>query len=121
MHVEEKCRLFELHFEPICHEPHMIRIYISKETYSKYSSHKTRHIHAHHAHTHDLYANVYTCIHCGRTGHLAKFCYDRIYISNFTNKFVWVRKGANPHRPKKVWVPKSIPVVFDVGLVSHLT
>ena len=59
-------------------------------------AHKSRHTHAHHAHTHDLYAHMYTCTHWGRMGHLAKFCYDRIKNLNFANKFVWVRKGANP-------------------------
>jgi len=41
-------------------------------------AHPSWHTHAYHAHTHDsMYANVYTCTHCGRKGHLAKFCYDR--------------------------------------------
>ena len=67
-------------------------------------AHQSRHTHAHHNHTHDsLYANVYTCTHCGRTGHLAKFCYNRLNALNFVNKNVWVRKGANPGGPKKVW------------------
>ena len=69
-------------------------------------AHKARHTHAHHAHTHDLYANVYT--HCGRKGHLAKFCYDRINDSNFANQFVWVKKGANPYGPNKIWVPQAL-------------
>ena len=91
----------------------------------KYAPHmharKIRHAYAHHAHTHDfMYAHVYTCTHCGRMGHLAKFCYDRIHNSNFANKFVWV-KGANPHGPNKVWVPKFTPIAFDVGVGSHLT
>ena len=71
--------------------------------------------------TDELYANVYSCRHCGRMGHLVKFCYDRINISNFTNKFVRDRKGANPLGPKKVSVPKSIPIVFDVSVGSYLT
>ena len=62
-----------------------------------------------------------TLIHFGRKGHFAKFCYDRIYNSNFINKFVWVRKGANAHGPNKVWVPKFTPIVFDVGVGSHMT
>ena len=52
---------------------------------------------------------------------LAKFCYDRIHDLNFANRFVWVRKGANPHGPNKVWVPKSTPIVFDIGVGSYLT
>ena len=64
-------------------------------------AHKSRHTHAHHAHTHDsLYASVYTCTHCGRKGHLAKFCYDRLNTLNFVSKNVWVRKGANPMAKK---------------------
>ena len=82
-------------------------------------AHHTRHTHAHHAHTHDsMYIHVYTCTHCGRKGNLA---YDRIHILNFPSKHVWVRKGANPYRPKKVWVPKSTPIAFDVGVCSHTT
>ena len=78
-------------------------------------AHPPRHTHAHHAHTHDfMYAGVYTCTHCDRMSHLAKFCFDRLNALNFASKNVWVRKGANPHGPKKVWVPKSIPISFDV-------
>ena len=37
-------------------------------------AHKPRHTHAPHVHTHNtLYAHVYTCTHCGRKGHVAKF------------------------------------------------
>jgi len=67
--------------------------------------------------THDtMYARVYTCAHCDRKGHLTKFCYDRINVSNFASKHVWVRKDANPRGPKKVWVSKFIPISFDVGV-----
>ena len=66
-------------------------------------AHKSRHIHASHAHTHDtMYAPVYICAHCGRKGHLAKFCYDKLNDSNFANRYVWVRKGVNPHGPKSM-------------------
>jgi len=58
--------------------------------------------------------------HCGRKGYLAKFYYDRLNYSNFANKFVWVRKGANPHGPNKVWVPKATPILFDVVVGSHM-
>ena len=82
--------------------------------------HPSRHTHASHAHTHDsLYARVYVCTHCDRKDHLAKFCYDRIHALNFASKNIWVRKGANPEGPKKVWVPKFIPISFDVGIISH--
>ena len=65
-------------------------------------AHHTRHTHISHVHTHNtMYTHVYTCTHCGRKGHLVKFCYDRINDSNFANKFVWVRKGANPIDPRK--------------------
>ena len=87
-----------------------------------YCAHQSRHTHASHIHTHNtMYAHVYICTHCGCKGHLAKFCYDRIHNINFANKFVWVRKGANPDGPKKVWVPKSTPIVFDVSVGFHLT
>ena len=87
-----------------------------KKQVSHIHAHQSRHTQASHVHIHDtLYANVYTWTYYGRTGHLAKFCYDRIHNSNFANKFVWVKKGANPHGPKNVWVPKSVSIVFDVG------
>ena len=83
---------------------------------------KPRNTYASHAHTHDaMYVHMYTCTHCGRKGHLKKFCYDRSSTSNFANKFVRVRKCANPYGPKKIWVPKSAPILFDVGVSSHLT
>jgi len=68
-----------------------------------------------------MYANVYIYTHCERTGHLAKFCYDRIHATNFANKFSWVRKCANPHGSKKIWVPKFIPISVVVGVGSHMT
>ena len=85
-------------------------------------AHHTRHTHAYHTHTNDsMYAHVYTCTHCGRKGHLAKFYYDRINDSNFANKFICVRNGTNPHEPNRVWVPKSTPIVFIAGVGSHMT
>jgi len=52
-------------------------------------AHKPRHTHAPHVHTHNtMYAHVYTCTHCGRKGHLTKFCYDRVHDVNLANKFV---------------------------------
>ena len=51
-------------------------------------------------------------------GHLAKFCFDRI---NASSNHIWVKKGANPHGPKKVWVLKFTPIVFDVGVGSLMT
>ena len=75
-------------------------------------AHSSQHIHASYVHTHDtLYASVYTCTHCGRKSHLAKFCYDKINISNFANKFVWVKKGANLHGPKRYGYQNS-PLLY---------
>ena len=36
-------------------------------------------------------------------------------------KNVWVPLDANPRGPKRKWVPKSPPFVFDVGAGSHTT
>ena len=84
-------------------------------------AHKPRHTHAPHVQTHNtMYAHVYTCTHCGRKGHLTKFCFDRIKDSNFANKFVWVRKGAKSHGPNKVRVAKATPI-SNVGVGSRLT
>ena len=84
-------------------------------------AHPPRHTHAPHGHHHTMYAHVYTCIHCERKGHLTKFCYDRIHVSNLAKNFVWVRNDTNPHGPKKLWVPKTTPIVYDVGVGSHMT
>jgi len=85
-------------------------------------AHSPRHTHVTHGHHHHtLYAHVYTCTHCGRKGHLTRFCYDRIHDENLANKFVWVRKGTNPHGPNRVWVPKITPIIFDVGVGSRMT
>ena len=69
--------------------------------------------HAHHTHTHHAfkYGRVYNCTYCGRKGHLAKFCFDRI---NASNDYVWVRK-ANTIGPKKIWIPKSINFLLNIG------
>jgi len=84
-------------------------------------AHPSRHIHVPHVHRHDtLYTRVYNYTHCGHKGHLAKFCYDRINTINFASKSVWVKKGANPHGPKNVWVPKFTSIVFNVGVGYHM-
>ena len=55
-------------------------------------------------------------------GHLAKFCFDKLHHFNFAkNKNVWVPYKANPQGPKRKWVPKPPPCVFDVGEGSHKT
>ena len=89
-------------------------------------AHHPQHAYAHfarHDHTHShVHSRVYKCTHCGRKGHLAKFCYDKINTLNFANKKnVWVPLDANPRGPKRKWVPKSPPFVFDVGAGSHKT
>jgi len=85
-------------------------------------AHPPRYTHAtHNQNHHTLYAHVCTCTHCGRKGHLAKFCYDRIHDVNLATKFVWVRKGTNSHGPKRTWVRKTTPIVFDVGVGSRMT
>ena len=110
--------MFGLHFEPMCHESHTFGIYVSKETYSTYACTP---------YTAYTFTQMTLCMlmctltYCGRKGHFAKFCYDRINDSNFANKFVSVRKGANLGGPKKVWVPKFIPNSLDVGIGSHTT
>ena len=88
-------------------------------------AHPPRHTHAPHGHTHHhMYAHVYICTHCGRKGHLAIFCYDRLHTPNLAKNFVWVREDTNPHGPhgpKRVWVPKTTPPLFNVGVGSHMT
>jgi len=89
------------------------------------------HAHSHHAHAYDAhhahtpthkYAKVYICTHCGRKGHLRKFCYERLNVLIFDkNKNAWVPYKTNPIGPKKIWVPKSPPCVFDVGEESLKT
>ena len=82
-----------------------------------------RHTYAHHVHTHTthMHARLYTCTHCGLKGHLVRFCFDRLNFISFANKNVWVPYDANPRGPKRKWVPKSPPFVFNVGVGSHMT
>ena len=87
-------------------------------------AHPIWHPHAHHAHIHTthMYARVYTCTHYGHKGHLTKFCFNRLYSSNFANKNVWVPIATNPNGPKKkIWVPKFPLLIFYVGVGSHKT
>ena len=65
-------------------------------------AHPTQHTpHVHHDHTHaHMYVRVYTCTHCDRKDHLAKFCFDRLNSLNFANKNVWVPNITNPVGPK---------------------
>jgi len=68
-------------------------------------AHHPQHAYAHfacHDHTHpQLHTRVYKCTYCGRKGHLAKFCYDRVNHFNFVNKNVWVPNKTNPRGPKR--------------------
>ena len=48
------------------------------------------------SHTSHMYARVYKCTHCGRKGHLARFYFDRLNSTNFSNKNIWVPYNANP-------------------------
>ena len=73
---------------------------------SLFSKKQTPHVHAHphhayvehHAHTHThKHTKVYTCTHCGRKGHLRKFCYERLNVLIFDkNKNAWVPYKTNP-------------------------
>ena len=53
---------------------------------------------------------IYSCAHCDRKGHLVKFCYAKL---NMTNKNVYVQENTNPIGPKKIWVPKDTPNLID--------
>ena len=82
-----------------------------KHAHHKHATHK-------HAHTHNhafMYNNgrIYICTHCGRKGHLEKFCYAK---NNVKNKYVWVRPGSNPKGPTKIWVPKEPPISNETGI-----
>ena len=94
-----------------------------KKQVSHIHTHTLQHTpHVHHAHTNHIhmFARVYACTHCGHKGHLAKFYYDKINSINFANKNVWVW-NTNVLGPKKIWVSKSTPILFDVGVGSHMT
>jgi len=67
-------------------------------------AHHPQHAYAHfarhdHTHTH-MHIRVYKYTHCGRKGHLARFCYSSVHPLNFTNDNVWIPYNANPHGPK---------------------
>ena len=97
---------------------------------SLFSKKQTPHIHAHHPHhAYDFVARhdhtnthkhnkVYVCTHCGRKGHLTKFCFDKLHVLNFANKDVWVPYKTNPKGPKRKWVPKSPPLIFEVQVLT---
>ena len=55
---------------------------------------------------------MYSCTYCGRKDHLVKFYYERI---NASNDHIWARK-TNILGSKKIWVPKSTPLLIDIGM-----
>jgi len=63
-----------------------------------------------------LYAKVYICTYYRRKDHFVKFFYDRLSMDN---NHVWIHK-TNIIGPKKIWVPKSISVLNDVGMHQAL-
>ena len=76
----------------------------------------------HHMHTMLIYIPlicVLECTHCGRKGHLTKFYFGRLNSLNFANKNVWVPNITNPRGSKRIWVPKFLPLIIDVGVGSH--
>ena len=83
------------------------------KTQRKHTTHTSN---THHTHQHKhafMYEKVYTCAHCGRKGHLAKFCYAKLYLQN---KIVWVRESTNPIGPKKIWVLKNTQNLINTGV-----
>ena len=66
-------------------------IFPKEKTQRKHIPHSSHSHHEKHAHTHQhkhafMYDKVYTCAHCGRKSHLAKFCYAKL---NMLNKNIW--------------------------------
>ena len=83
-----------------------------KHVHHKHSTRSHKHAHTHnHAFMYNS-GRIYICTHCGRKGHLEKFCYAK---NNVKNKFVWVRPGSNPKGATKIWVPKDPPIVDETG------
>ena len=78
-----------------------------------------KHAHPTHTHTHHafMYRKVFTCSFCGRKGHVANFCYDRL---NSSRHNIWVR-NTNFQGPKKIWVPKSMNLLNNVGTFQSPT
>ena len=117
--------MFKLNFEQMCFNHSRLESLFSKKQTSHIYAQHPHHAYAHfarhdHTHTH-MHPRLYKCTHCGRKGHLAKFCFDKIHHINFANKNIWVPYKTNPHGPKRKWVTKSPPFVFDVGAGSHKT
>ena len=91
--------------------PHVHHANTSHVNHAKTPHVHKSHVHKPHAHYAFKYGRIYKCTYCGQNGHLAKFLYNHI---NSTNNHVWVR-NTNTLGPKKIWVPKSIIQLFDIG------
>ena len=118
--------MFELNFEQLCIQPFKIgKTLFQKKQAPHVHAHNPQHTYAHFAHLDHTHSHVpvrvYKCTHCDHKGHLVKFCYDRVRSINFANQNIWVSNNANPRGPKRKWVPKSPPLVFNVGVGSHMT
>ena len=97
------------------HAHHTTRNHTPKSQYlhthhARHTTH-TKHVHTPYSHHAFKYGRVYLCTYCGRKGHLAKFCFDRI---NTSNDHIWFL-NANIKGPKKIWVPKSTNLLHDIG------
>jgi hypothetical protein len=86
-------------------------LFKKKNTHSSHVSHSSHAHHGNHSHHAHIYSNIYVCSFCGRKGHVSKFCYDRL---NVTNNQVWVKRTNNPG-PTKIWVPKLPHSHVDIG------
>ena len=91
-------------------QSHAIHAHIHKSQPLHHVKHP-KHVHTPHSHHAYMYGKIFSCTYCGRKGHLARFCYDRINASHHN---VWVR-NTNFQGPKKIWVPKSTNLLNDVG------
>ena len=101
--------MFMLHMLIISHIPTLLNHNIYTTLHARHTTH-TKHVYTPHSHHAYIYGRVYSYTYCGRKGHLAKFCFDRI---NASNDHVWVRR-TNSIGPKKIWVPKSTNLLLDM-------
>ena len=68
-----QCAMDHKKLEPMFRKKQGSHIHVHQSRYAHAQTHTQ-------THTHDsIYTHVYTCTHCGRKSHLAKFCYDRIH------------------------------------------
>ena len=78
--------------------------------HARHTTH-TKHVYTQHFYLAFIYDRVYSCTCYDQKGRLAKFYFDRI---NASNDHIWVQ-NANIIGSKKIWVPKSINSLLDVG------